>query len=471
MADYYSILNKTISGLAKNTDEVRQAVYSKARTAIENQLRKMDPPPGEEAIVGQLQLLEEAILDIESEYSHQQIEDELDEIIELEEPMTVDEIEPAPDAAEPEEPVVAAPVEPPVATPSPAKPAEPEEPPSEPAVAPAKLQPVGSEEPKKRGKLGRILVWLLILGILGGGGYAAWANRGALQPMIASVLSGITGDEKPAEEPAQPAEDANESEEDGEAEKEPVRLNSEGEDEQAEDPNAAETELQPTEVPVVLDQPEEAAPEPEPTPEVEAVEEAGEGENDEAPVTEANPATLGEVAYLYEEGSAGAGASRSSASVSWSIVQVKPTEALPPEAVIVGNMVVPEKDLSVEINIKRNVDPALSASHIIEISFEVPPGFAGNGIDSIARFVMKPTEEARGEQLVAVPVKVSDGYFLIALDNLDQAIEVNQQLLLSSSWVDIPISYSTGKRALLTMEKGETGDEVFKQAFEDWKNR
>ena len=62
MADYYSILNKTITGLAKNTPEVRQAVYSKARLAIEAQLRKMDPPPAEELIANQLELLEEAIL-------------------------------------------------------------------------------------------------------------------------------------------------------------------------------------------------------------------------------------------------------------------------------------------------------------------------------------------------------------------------------------------------------------------------
>ena len=69
MADYYSILKKTIDGLPRNTPELRNAVYQKARTAIGNQLRGMNPPPGEEAVNAQLQLLEDAILVVDMEYS------------------------------------------------------------------------------------------------------------------------------------------------------------------------------------------------------------------------------------------------------------------------------------------------------------------------------------------------------------------------------------------------------------------
>ena len=84
---------------------------------------------------------------------------------------------------------------------------------------------------------------------------------------------------------------------------------------------------------------------------------------------------------------------------------------------------------------------------------------------------MKTTEEAPGEPLVAVPVKVSEGYFLIALDNLTQAVAVNTQLLKESAWIDVPIVYGTGKRALITLEKGGTGERVFDEAFKDWQNR
>ena len=69
MADYYSILNKTLSGLGQNTEQTRALVYEKARAAIRKQLQAMDPPPSEAAVAGQLQLLEDAIVKIDGEYS------------------------------------------------------------------------------------------------------------------------------------------------------------------------------------------------------------------------------------------------------------------------------------------------------------------------------------------------------------------------------------------------------------------
>ena len=60
---------------------------------------------------------------------------------------------------------------------------------------------------------------------------------------------------------------------------------------------------------------------------------------------------------------------------------------------------------------------------------------------------------------------------MIALNNLEQARDANEKLMLDADWIDIPVSYSTGRRALVTLSKGDSGEEVFTQAFEDWKNR
>ena len=155
----------------------------------------------------------------------------------------------------------------------------------------------------------------------------------------------------------------------------------------------------------------------------------------------------------------------------WELVRRSPGDSLPPEPVILGEIQVAEKDIAANITIKRNIDESLSASHLIELKFTLGSNFEGGSVENVARFVMKATEEARGEPLVAVPVKVSEGNFLVALNNLQQAVDVNTLLLKDGGWIDIPITYKNGKRALVTLGKGGTGERVFTEALNDWKNR
>ena len=183
------------------------------------------------------------------------------------------------------------------------------------------------------------------------------------------------------------------------------------------------------------------------------------------------PPAIAQKAYLYEEGGAGAGATRDNAAIVWSLDEQSPGDGMPPEAVIQGQFDVPGRGLVMQITIRRNVDEALPASHIIELRFDTPADFSGGEIDNVARFVMKSSEQARGEGLIAVPAKIDTGYFLIALNNLAQAQETNRKLLTASSWIDIPVGYTSGRRALVTLEKGAIGDKVFKDAFADWDTR
>ena len=502
MADYYSILEKTISGLPNNTPEVRNAVYKKARTAIETQLRNMNPVPGEEAINSQLKLLEEAIVLIDSE--HTGMPDPLP-VLEEEPPQaelppqvaepTVSEAPATPIAPE----TVPAPQEP-VAAPTPAQSvvdnvetaigrvqaeipsaAEPV------AVAPTTLstpaneaasvsvdpgtkdildpivaadsagttaQQLDMEEEKSGGFLGGLIKLLVILGLLGGAGYAVWKNKDELTSFANNLMS-----------PAEVVEE--------ETTPEPEPVTTEPEEEVTEpEPEVAEPQaperVEPEVVEPEIVEPETVEPEvvePE-TVEPEATQEEAPSETEQSGVI-----PIGEVAYLYEEGSAGSGATRTNAAVTWELRQESLNAGSPPESVIVGKMDIPEKAASIDIVLKRNIDAAVSASHMIEMQFNLPQNFQGKSVESIARFVMKSTEEAPGEPLAAVPVKVSEGNFLIALDNLQQAVALNTQLLQNSSWIDIPIVYGTGKRALLTLEKGGTGERVFSEAFQDWKNR
>jgi hypothetical protein len=175
-------------------------------------------------------------------------------------------------------------------------------------------------------------------------------------------------------------------------------------------------------------------------------------------------------AFLYEEGVTGSSASRDNAAIIWSLGQEVIVGGAS-EAVIKGQLDVPGRSLSMNLLIKRNHDESLPASHIIELVFQLPKDFSGGNVSEVSRFVMKSSEQGRGEGLIAVPAKISDGNFLIALNNLEQALVTNNKLLLESTWIDVPLGYTTGRRALVTLEKGEQGDKIFRQAFADWDKR
>ena len=67
-----------------------------------------------------------------------------------------------------------------------------------------------------------------------------------------------------------------------------------------------------------------------------------------------------------------------------------------------------------------------------------------------------------------MPARIADGIFLIALNNLEQATLKNENLLKTRDWIDIPMQYRTGRRALMTIEKGLPGAKVFEEVFGVW---
>ncbi len=536
MADYYSILKKTIEGLPSNTPQVREAVYTKARAAIERQLRNIDPVPAEDVIASQLELLETAISTIDGEYavpadataepetatpatmvetppdssppiaepvdagtltqpSAPGVDGDLAPPPSVPEPPSVDQVPPPPPDAVPSElsattadqPVVlpSQAVEPPsapvaVETPMAATP-QPEPQPQQPPVqtnAPADAPEIGQADAtdaildkyaKKPGPslFNRLVLPVIILVLLLAGGFGIWTNRDALSPMVTSLLGG--GDS--GQQNDQSNGDASVTVSDKEA----VKLGANGEDETAQPIVTPEASTQDGADPSAT-QENEAGQAPAENPQQDEVAQTQETDQTQAEAAQTDnqpavPLPPGETAYLYQEADGTSGVTKTDASVAWSVTQESPLTGFAEEPVITAKMSVPEKNLSMEMHMSRNVDETLSASHVIDMKFEVPAGFEHGSVDNVTRFVMKNTEEARGEPLVAVPVKVRDNQFLIALDNLEQAVQVNRQLLLSSNWIDINVTYADGKRGLLTLSKGAEGGAVFQNAFNDWANR
>lgn len=180
---------------------------------------------------------------------------------------------------------------------------------------------------------------------------------------------------------------------------------------------------------------------------------------------------VGQKAIFYEERTSTAQGSAEPGNIVWSLVQESPGGDLPPEPAIRAEATIPGKDIQLRMTIRRNTDQTLPASHIIEMIFLTPNGFEGGGVDNILRVAMKGSEQDAGSPLIGIPAKIADGFFLVALNDTKADEDANLTLLRGQDWIDVPVVYKTGRRALLTMEKGIPGEKVFDEALKAWQTK
>ncbi len=159
---------------------------------------------------------------------------------------------------------------------------------------------------------------------------------------------------------------------------------------------------------------------------------------------------------------------RYAGSVVWRTETISGGLGLAPELAIRGDIEIPERRMTVTWSMRRNTDKSLPASHTIEIMFNLPADFAAGGIANVPAIVMKQSEEARGSRLAARIAKVTNGFFLVGLSAADTDVQRDKQLLKDRPWFDIGIVYANGNQAILAVEKGESGNRVFAQAFAAW---
>jgi hypothetical protein len=129
---------------------------------------------------------------------------------------------------------------------------------------------------------------------------------------------------------------------------------------------------------------------------------------------------------------------------------------------------IPERKFKMTMSFRRNTDTSLPASHTAELTFVLPPDFDGGGVANVPGILMKSSEQARGTPLAGLAVKVTDGFFLVGLSNVEADRSRNIQLLKERSWFDVPIVYTNQRRAIIAIEKGEPGERAFNEAFTAW---
>jgi hypothetical protein len=345
-------------------------------------------------------------------------------------------------------------------------------------------QPAYRLEPKKRRNFAPIVLGVVGLLVIAGVGYAGWTWRDDIGGMVANLTGApeaVTEAETPTPVTTPPATDETPAAtapgtpapaatvaapEDGSAtgQKFTQRLRADGSeiDEGVGAPPAGTTEegrsVSAQTVASTIE-PNDAPASPTPTPTAGSAPASG--------ASTAAPVAGGEKLFLYEERLGQATPVAVPGSITWSAVRETGADGKP-DPQIQGRINVPDRGISALITIKRNTDNSLPASHIIEVVFSVPADFEGGAIDNLQRIAMKRTEQDRGDPLVAVTAKVTDDTYLVALNDFADVVKRNMELLSTRGWIDIPVNYRNGRRALLTFDKGTQGANVFEQVMREW---
>ncbi len=192
---------------------------------------------------------------------------------------------------------------------------------------------------------------------------------------------------------------------------------------------------------------------------------SAEADNAEAAVAAIDPANIaGSQSLLLEASDDGTtGAVPFSGTVDWS----KGTDetGLP---TLIGKANIPARNLGVDVLIRKNSDPSLPASHLMEINFRVSDSFIGGSVAGLPGVLLKNEELVQGAPLVGASARVVGNSFLFALSASPEDTTANNTLLTSRKWMDLAIIYATGKRAIITLEKDANAETMFKEVFEAW---
>jgi hypothetical protein len=155
-------------------------------------------------------------------------------------------------------------------------------------------------------------------------------------------------------------------------------------------------------------------------------------------------------------------------SVIWRTEQIKASGNQKADIAVRADIDIPDRKFKMTMSFRRNTDSSLPASHTAELTFILPPDFSGGGVGNVPGILMKSNEQARGTPLAGLAVKVTDGFFLVGLSNVDADRARNLQLLKERSWFDIPLVYANQRRAIIAIEKGAPGERAFNEAFAAW---
>jgi len=179
-------------------------------------------------------------------------------------------------------------------------------------------------------------------------------------------------------------------------------------------------------------------------------------------------APVAQKVVLYDEDPSDPKGKQYVGSVVWRLEPIKASGNQKADLAVRADIEIPDRKFKMTMSFRRNTDSSLPASHTAELTFILPQDFPGGSVSNVPGILMKSNEQARGTPLAGLAVKVTDGFFLVGLSNVDADRSRNVQLLKERSWFDVPLVYANQRRAIIAIEKGAPGERAFNDAFAQW---
>lgn len=422
MADYFPLVSRAVSALDPNTRDRRNAIYARAREALDRQLLSLDPPIATVDLERERLALSDTIARVEAQFAPAAsplpppapivpaaaVQTPAAPLPPLARPQ-----QPAPPVVVPPKPVVNAPaLAPPVAVPAPedvttaAHPRliDPTE--NEPLVVPQRPKVASGSTRGFSGDRKKMLALALGIPVMLAIGAAAYALR-----------------DGPDRYNAQSSQAAGAGQAQAPQRKSDGRLDGSG----------------------------APAPGPRPLPPT--------GDKAALPVA-------ARVLYFEETGSDPRGA-QSDGQVVWRLEAVPATPGRAADTALRGTISTASAKMSLDLVIKRNREAGLPASHTVEVIFRPEEG--RDGVKVIGPIEAREQETNPGYALKGAMVPIATNLFLIGLDNNELAISKNLEALRDQKWFAFQFQLVSGKIGAVLIEKGPTGERVFREALDAWK--
>ena len=136
--------------------------------------------------------------------------------------------------------------------------------------------------------------------------------------------------------------------------------------------------------------------------------------------------------------------------------------------VITLDLLIPERGLAMMMAIRRDAGENAAMTHLLEFKFSDRRGAPIDSIAGLGNILMKEVDGSRGSALAGLSIKVAAGVFLFGLSAERDDVRHNAEALRALSRLDILVKFADGSAAIISLNKGASGERVFEAALADW---